>query len=378
MTSIPILVCCDAGAAGRELLARRDMVLRWALTPAEAKAVVANDPPRLLLIREDMAEDVLRDLPAGIPAVVLLEPDGWPRHQRYAEAGATALVRASNRERILEAVSELTGLAFRVHPRVPINEVVSATIGDDTHYLEAAEVSASGIAVRNLPGARVGTRVTVDLHFLEPARELSAIVVRFGQDEGQVLAGLAFDGLTEDDRKALVSFIRQREAMMRMPEPENLTSDLGTYTLDLFHHGGADTRIFKDMMSAALFPVTGAVGPRMPSWLERVAGSLTSIERASLTGDTDVPFADPAVDLRVTLAHTRAGGGGMVSPSQGQRVLEFSRTLANEGTGRPAEVLHQITEIRAALLVEVYADRRTSALFQRASDAFQAAMASQA
>ena len=362
MTSIPLLVCCDAGAAGRELLARRDMILRWALTPAEAKAVVGADPPRLLLVREDMADDVLRDLPAGLPAVVLLEPDGWTRHQRYAQAGATALVRASNRERILEAVSELTGLAFRVHPRVPLTEVVNVDVEGEGHYLEAAEVSASGIAVRNLPGARVGTRVTVDLDFLDPARRLTALVVRFGQDEGQPLAGLAFDALTEDDRRGLINFIRDREAMVRLPEPENLTSDLGTYTLDLFHHNGADMRIFKEMLSSSMFPMSGAIGPRMPSWLERVAGSLTPIEQAALKGEDALPFADAAVELRLALAHGRAGAGGMVSPGLGQRVLEFARTLANVGTGKAPDVLHQITEIRAALLVDVYAHRRSSAL----------------
>lgn len=378
MSSIPLLVCCDAGAAGRELLARRDMILRWALTPAEAKAVVAVDPPRLLLIRESMADDVLRDLPVGLPAVVLLEADGWARHKRYAEAGATALVRASNRERILEAVSELTGLAFRIHPRLSITEVINMTIGDDTYYLQAAEISASGIAVRNLPGARVGTRVTVELDFLEPPRALTAIVVRFGQDEGQVLAGLAFDGLNDIDRKALSTFIKDRETETRMPEPEHLAEDPGTYSLDLFQHNGPDTRIFKDMMSASLFPIVGAVGPRMPSWLERVADSLTEVERSSLRGTTEVPFAGPALDLRLTLAHTRARAGGQISPALGQRVLEFSRTLANEGTSRPAEILHQITEIRAALLVEAYADRRASALPGLPSDSLPTAVASQA
>ena len=359
MTSIPLLVCCDAGAAGRELLARRDMVLRWALTPAEAHAVISADPPQLMLVREDMAEDVLRTLPNGLPVVVLLEPDGWSRHQRYAEAGATALVRASNRERILEAVSELTGLAFRVHPRVPLSEVFEVKVGDEHHFLEGAEISASGIAVRNLPGARVGTRVTVDLDFLSPGRRLSAMVVRFGQDDGQSLAGLTFDSLTEDDRQALAGFIRDREAQQELPDPENLTADLGTYTLDLFHQT-EDMRLFKEMMSASLFPLSGAVGPRMPSWLHKVASALTPIERDALQGNGEgLAFAAAAVDLRLTLAHARAGAReGSVRRGMGQRVLEFSRTLANEGTGRPALILRQITEIRAALLVDAYAHRR--------------------
>lgn len=359
MTSIPLLVCCDAGAAGRELLARRDMVLRWALTPAEAMAVVAVDPPRLVLVRESMADDVLRVLPGGLPVVVLLEPDGWVRHQRFAEAGATALVRASNRERILEAVSELTGLAFRVHPRIRLAEVVSATVGEETHFVEAAEISASGIALRNLPGARVGTRVTVEVDFLTPPRTLTALAVRFGQDDGQPLAGLAFDGLTENDRIALIEFIRERESMVELPEPVDLTTDIGTYTLDLFCNLGDDTRVFRDMMSSAMFPLNGAIGPRMPKWLERVCASLTEMERSALQGAVDVPaFASAAIDLRLMLAQSRAGAGGAISVEMGHRVLEFSRTLANEGTSRPAEVLRQITEIRAAILVEAYAHRR--------------------
>ena len=362
MTSIPLLVCCDAGAAGRELLARRDMILRWALTPAEAKSVIAIDPPWLVLVREDMAGDVLRETPAGLPVVVLLEPDGWVRHECYAEAGATALVRASNRERILEAVSELTGIPFRVYPRVPLTEVLNVEVDGEAHYLEAVEISASGIAVRNLPGARVGTRVMVDLDFLEPARRLSAIVVRFGQDDGQPLAGLTFNALHEDDRKTLVTFIREREAMLRLPEPENLTADLGPYTLDLFAHVGDDMRMFKDMLTSAMFPLDGAIAPRMPSWMQTVARSLTPLEQEALKGAQSPPFGSAAVELRLALAHGRAGAGGTVTPAMAARVLDFARTLANEGTGQSPKILHQIAEIRAALLVSAYADHRVSPL----------------
>ena len=361
MTSIPLLVCCDAGAAGRELLARRDMILRWALTPAEAQAVVAVDAPHLVLVREDMAEDVLRNLPQGLPTVVLLEPDGWTRHKRYAEMGATALVRASNRERILEAVSELTGLAFRVHPRLQLSEVLPVQVaGGEIHYLEVSEVSVSGIAVRNLPGARVGTRVRVDMDFLDPMRQLTAIVVRFGQDEGQPLAGLAFDALTDEDRRALGTFIREKEAARTFPEPENLTADIGTYTLDLFRQQSpTDVKVFKEMLSASMFPLPGALGPRMPHWLEKVAVSLTSLERDAVQGVKVPMFAQAALDLRLTLAQVRASSGGdVLTPGLGEQVLEFARTLANEGTGKPAELLVQITEIRAALLIMAYAHRR--------------------
>ncbi|MEM7678513.1 MAG: PilZ domain-containing protein [Myxococcota bacterium] len=363
MSSIPLLVCCDAGAAGRELLARRDMVLRWALTLDEAKAVFTADPPRLVLVREDMADDILTHLPSGLPAVVLLEPDGWSRRERYAEAGATALVRANNRERILEAVSELTGLSFRVHPRISLEKAVSVAVDGEIQSLEAVEMSGSGIAVRNLSGVRVGSRVTVELAFIDPSVTLAAVVVRFGQDEGQPLAGLAFDDPSGDDRAVLAEYIRKAQSQSPLPEPENLAYDPDTCTLDLLLlQAGADIRMFKDMMSAAMFPLSGAIGPRMPPWLENVAHQLTAIERAALRGASTVLFAVAAIEFRIALAYERAEAGGIVSSDMRLDVIEFSRSLVLEGEGMAPEILLQITEIRAALLIQAYADLGSASL----------------
>src|SRR5437762_8614450 len=109
MKRTPILVCCDAGAAGRVLLARRDLDLRWALTFEEARAVVKSGFPRLVVMREEVAAGLLetmREAKSTASSIVLLEEDGWSRYDGYLSRGATVLVRETNGRRILEAISE--------------------------------------------------------------------------------------------------------------------------------------------------------------------------------------------------------------------------------------------------------------------------------
>lgn len=353
-----ILVCCDAGALGRELLTRRDIALDWALTPAEAVAVATARPPRLVVTREDWALEFLRAVPdLGVPVIVLLEADGWERRQAYSDAGATALVRAGNKERIAEAIGELTGLSFPTHPRVPYQDVVDAWRGKDKLFLETIELSTSGVVVREFSGARVGDRLRLDFVMLDPPLTANAMVVRKDRDthNNQEVVGMCFVDLSDQERVRLERLIRgEVEKAEPLPEPIGLRPDLsGTYSLDLFATLGSEgDTAFRVLLRAAEQGQAG--GQRLPHWLERVGRSLSLLERrALLTGEPD--FASAAVDVRIGLARSLAESlRQLPTRDEGARALEFCRTLAEQSQGLPADHLSEVPQIRVGILRAVY------------------------
>src|SRR4051812_31800323 len=109
-----ILVLGDAGAVGGDLLRRAEIEILWALSVTEALAVQRRVGPPVCIVREPFAAELLRSRSPtrNLPAIVLLDPGGWAQRDEYFALGATALVQATSGERILEALSELTGLAF--------------------------------------------------------------------------------------------------------------------------------------------------------------------------------------------------------------------------------------------------------------------------
>ncbi|MBK6683436.1 MAG: PilZ domain-containing protein [Deltaproteobacteria bacterium] len=353
-----ILVCCDAGALGRELLTRRDIALDWALTIEEALAVVRVRPPRLVVTREDWALPFLKAVPdLGAPVVVLLEADGWERRQSYSDAGATALVRAANKERIAEAIGELTGLSFGVHPRVPYQDVVDAWRGKDKLFLETLEMSTSGVVVRDFAGSRVGDRVKLDFVMLDPPLSANAMVVRKDWDlqSNQEVVGLCFADLSDQERNRLERLIKAEvEKAEPLPEPVGLRPDLsGTYSLDLFATLGSEGDTpFRVLLRAAEQGQAG--GQRLPHWLERVGRSLTLLERrALLTGVPD--FASAAVDVRIGLARALAESlRQLPTRDEGSRALEFCRTLAEQSKDAPQDQRAEVPQIRVGILRAVY------------------------
>lgn len=363
MKSIRILVCADAGAAGRDLLARRDVLLEWALTPEEAVAALQGGPPDVILAREDFVLTLLRHgrkVVQGTPVIVLLESDGWERRDAFFEAGATALVRASNRERILEALSELTGLSTSVHPRVPYGDVVDVGIGGERRFYEAVELSSSGISVRDLPAVELGTIVDVTLVMMDPPYTFSAMVIRQQPDRHGRLSSLAFNAISDDERAMLLDEIaHKRRALEPLPEPVGLTTDLSgsTYTLDLFTamQGESSNARYHRILMELLEAGEDMIQVRSPRWLRRVCRHLSELERRALTGGPAPEYALAALDMRIDLAHSRAFNLRAV-PSQKEvdLCLDFCRALAVDSLDSDVEDLAQVAAIRAELLREVY------------------------
>ncbi len=365
MTKRRILVACDAGAAGRELLTRRDLDLGWALTASEAKAWMKAATPDVVLTREEIATEVLAAAKAlrHPPAcVVLLDPDGWDRRSTYFEGGATGLVQASNRARILEAVSNLTGLAFASHKRVPFRDVVEVSWRGETHLLETRDLSVSGVAVGGMESAVIGERIRVAFVMAEPQVVVDGVVVRRGREEGEHVVGVSFCDVDARSRAGLEGIIEAEAANLPViPEPVSMTTDLaGTFTIDLNTAMAASRRPeegFRDMLEKSADSRDGE-GPRLPRWLARVEKSLTRVERLALRGG-EPRFASDAVNARIRIERARARlDGHGPTHDDCKAVLEISRNLASEAAMAPSEVLADVPNIRAALLLGVYGATR--------------------
>lgn len=359
--TLRILVCSDAGAAGRDLLARRDVLLEWALTPEEAVASVQRRLPHVVLAREEFALTFMRYTNLrNVPVIVLLESDGWERRDAYFGAGATVLVRASNRDRILEALSEVSGLSTPRYPRVPYSDVLDVEIEGEHMLLESAELSATNVSVRDFPAVPIGTICKVTFVMMEMPVTVTALVTRHQPDLGGSVTGLAFNAISDDEREALLELIESKiRALDPLPEPVGLTTDLSgsTYTLDLFSAMAEVStndpyhQMLRDMVSAG----DDLSSVKAPRWLKRVRRHLTELEERALTTGHAPEYAMAALDMRIDLARSRAALMLEVpSPKEVELCLDFCRALAVDSVESDPNDLCQVAEIRAALLREIY------------------------
>lgn len=355
----PVLVVCDAGAAGRDLLVRKDLELMWALTAEEASACLKQAHPELVLVREAMAAEVLsyaRSLDQPPSVMVLLEPDGWANRQGYLKLGASALAQSSGRERILEGVSELTGRTFPDHIRVPFTEFVDVHCAEASHLAETVDMSSTGIGLRYLPDAEIGVAVRVQIDSLDPPLSLPAMVIRRSPE----VVGLRFLELSAEVQARLNHLVDVQTARFPPPEmPEGLTVDLaGTFTMELFECGTFDLdgdRKFKTMLSHAVLEGQ-TTRDNWPRWLVNLESKLTPLERRDFANDPLTHPASAAVDLRIMLARTRTEEPyTFPTPQIVQQVLDFSRLL-EDFEGAPEADLADIASLRGQLLRAVYGD----------------------
>lgn len=362
MTRLSILVLSDAGFAGRALLGRRDVELRWALTRREAIAALRRKPfPKLALAREELALDYLKDArkePGAPPCLVLAEPKGLQRAQTYFAAGATVIAAESAEARVLEAIAGLTGLAFRQMPRVPFSTVVDLAIGEQRLFLESVDLSTSGVTVRGLPLslAQVGMRAELHLMMLEPALTATGVVTRAFEEAGEMVGALSFEVISPQDRSRITALVEEeRKKAPSLPEPVGLTSDLsGQFTLDLHQQMLTDDRAveaYRTMLTERIRR-PGAVA-RVPTWLERIGRSLTDCERAAILGRPAPDFTRATIEARIRLYRLRIEEG---APRERDTVaaIELCNGLAQLADREPEPVLADVTEIRAALLREIY------------------------
>lgn len=364
MRKISMLICGDAGAAGRVLLARRDLEVRWALTAAEAKAVLdrSGEPGSAIsavIVREELALEVLALLgrmSAPPPCVVVVEQSGWARGEDYFAHGAMALVEESSTGRILEAVSELTGASFSTFPRVPYDKVLDVSSEGGRCYASAMDLSGSGVSVRGLMNAWIGLGVEVTFVMMDPPIVASGVVVRRELEGEELVAGVCFTGIDPADRARISAFVaEQHRALAPPPEPMGLTVDLaGPLTSDLGEVIDADARS-EEIYRAMLRDLVQEPRSPAPTWLGRVAAALTPIERAAVASGTGPAWLEAVIALRIELRRSRLDiDEHSDDERQLDRVVQLCCAMATECEGCSAEVAVQVTRIRADLLREVF------------------------
>ncbi|MCK6544675.1 PilZ domain-containing protein [Myxococcota bacterium] len=359
MKRTPILVCSDAGSAGRVLLARRDLDIRWALTVPEAVAVLDSGFPRVLVTREELAGEVLeaarrRDHP--VPSIVLLDAEGWARADAHFSRGATALVRESACGRILEAISELTGVPFAQYPRVPYVTPIDAETNGVSCFIESLDLSPSGLTVRGLELPEVGQVVELTFSMLEPPLVATGIVVRTFVEDGESVAGLAFRDLEAVTQARLVMLVEQvRQSAPKLPEPSDFSTDLGSRTLDLeieLVQLGNASAAYRDLLRGAL---SGRETTVLPSWLRRLAAQLSATERRAVLAEPVPAWAHQTLELRLELGRKRLDAAlPALDDSDARRVIDLVCALAVENEHGAPEALVEICEVRASLLREIY------------------------
>lgn len=343
-----IVVAADAGAAGRSLLEHDDLSIWWALTSREVRAALQH-PFDLIVTREELADVALEGNKADV--LVLLEPDSWGLHDQYFKAGATGLVQASNSARVVEAVSELTGVAFAEHPWVEVSEFVSVR-DSDLGFVRVLRLSQGGLELEMADlRFQQGQRLVLELDFLPGAPAVPCAIVRM-PDKSRSSWGLAFE--TPDE--AVVSHIKKFVGSISsdLPSPVSLTADLGTCTLDLMMRPEEDKKT-AECRSRLKAVLQDDKADRIPRWIRSLKDSLTPLEMAVLSGDRIDPMASEAIDIRLEL--------GMIAVDQPadlqlnrrtQRVIEFARSLALTYEEADASVLLDVMRMRAALLAGVY------------------------
>jgi hypothetical protein len=353
-----ILVVTDAGSAGRFLLARKDVDVRWALTVEEALAVVKLVHPEVCVVREELAAELMTAFKKETrvpPVVVLLEKNGWDRRDLYFGLGATALAVESANERILEAVSELTGISFFDRPRVQFSTVLDVEIDGEPAFIETTELSVSGVTVRGFPVPKIGARAELDFVMAEPPVRTTAMVVRTYEHAGETICGMCFVGLDEERRMAIENLVESvSKAEPLLPDPAGFTGDLGTFTLDLREEvggGNEANQVYINMLHEAVKNKTAKV----PSWVRRVEGALTKVERASIES-AQPAWAEASIVLRIDLERARREHT-LTQDAAISRAIEHCCVLATEAKGAAREMLIEVATIRAAVLREAYAPR---------------------
>jgi hypothetical protein len=347
------LVYGDLRGAGHELLSRSDLDLRWALTLHEALAVSKRVKLDLVIASDHYALAYLSaraELPSHPPCIVLLGDHHLDEKAAFEEAGATALVSGSDPQRIVEAISELTGLTFRDHPRVPLHTVVDVQYGNDSHLLYTFDLSISGVCIRDLPEAKYGDRATVTFDLFDPPLTAEAMVVRsFNLPEAKC-TGLAFVELKEEDRKRIEHLVAKELVSMPMFTTSDIADMPGEQTIDLLtalrNKSDEGLSEYLDMLTAIVHSKADAG----PSWLFEVAAKLTETEREALRGKGP-EWAKTAVSVRLDLKRQiidRSSSGDFSS------AMEFCSAMAGEVKSATVDQAVDATSIRSAILRAVY------------------------
>ncbi len=350
---VPTLVYGDLRGAGHELLSRGDLDLRWALTLHEALAVSRRVKLDLVIASDQFALAYLASraaLPHRPPCIVLLGADYLAKQDELQAAGATVLVSASDPRRVVEAISELTGLTFRDHPRVPLHTVVDVQIKNDNHFLSTFDVSLSGVCIRDLPNARFGDKATITFDLFDPPLTVDAMVVRaFNVPEARC-TGLCFTDLSDADRSRIAELVRQELAGLPMFTTTDIGALPGDRTIDLLTALGRQSDAGLSEYLSMIRSIVDGTRDDAPSWVFEVAAKLTDTERRAIVSASPA-WARTAVELRIDLKRQVVDQGAAFDVTA---AMDFCKLMAADVEGSTDDEAVDATSIRSALLRGVY------------------------
>lgn len=364
-TNVPILVCGNAGTVGGDLLRRRDITTYWALTIAECVAVMKRVGPRVCIVREEHAEALLKAKPStsSTAILVLMREEEWTGAEGLFAAGATALVHGGAPDRILEAVSELTGLAFAQYPRVLYQTAVEIQVaGRDAQFLETVNLSASGVCVRGLDAVSLGLGAKVSFPLMEPPLETPALVVRCFEEKGKPMAGLAFTELKGEERARLIALVEQELAAhagsavtIDVSEIEELEledkrrpSEVAVAELREMLRGVHHESMRETMREAAIQSMK-------KDSIVKLESKLTDAERKTMLGEPAPAWAEPALQARLQI-HLDRRDSGQPSEKTVQETLVLCRNMGDAIASDDHDSMVEVTATRAGLLREIYAE----------------------
>jgi hypothetical protein len=358
--AVSILICRDAGSAGRMLLQRHDLRVRWALTPAEVAAVIKLTKCAVCITRDSLAKHTLvsaakADRP--IATIVLLEPEQWSSWREYFEAGATSVLQATATEQLLDAMSDATGLSFRNSPRVPFKNEVKFALGAEGGSWRSLNLSSTGIAIMDFPPYALGSEVDLAFDLHNKRFEFNAVVsqiLRVGQRRA---VGLEFREVTPELQMNLDEIIQGELKRIRpTTEPvEDFDEALDEGTLLALRNSNVQ-RDALTLMRVLTSGGTVASADAAAPWLVAACESLSSIEVAAVRNPNSAPkWAQEAVAARLRVYQIRANAGSNIPPeAEIREVFAFCQRLAETAEGADEASLVQVTNIRADLLHALY------------------------
>jgi hypothetical protein len=338
--SIPVLVYGELSEVAHELLGRRGLELRWAMTLEEALAVNRQVPIELAITTDPYAREYLKHregLESKSPCIVVVDQEG--REIEYLAAGATVV---ATPETILEAVSELTGLAFRMHPRLELQTVVDVQIDNQNYFLTTIDVSASGVAIAGFPNAQYGARADLRFDMFDPPLLAQAMVVRTFQRDEQQCAGLCFVDMAWEDRARLRMMIERDRA--ETSEMTELHRGKDTQDLLALLREDADGGVAEYVRM--LMDTVAGRSTSMPSWLRELANELTVTERSAIERG-DHSWARAAVGMRVELRRRLIDAANAFDA---RAALDLCRAIAIETRRESDQAASDATIIRAHVL----------------------------
>lgn len=354
---VSILICKDAGAASRTLLARADLRIRWALTQAEATAVIRMTKCAVVITRAALAKEALAECSKAdrpISSIVLLEQSQWSAWREYFEAGATSVLRASAADELLDAMTDATGVAFRTAPRVPFKTPVRFSEGGGAWT--SLNLSSTGICLIDFPPYALGSEVDLVFNISGKDYEFNAVISQIFRVGQHRAVGLAFRDLSPELQMTVDEYtLRANQHARLVTEPVEEFDPLDENTLMKLR----STTVQGDslaLMRALTSDGTVSAADHAAPWLVAATQTLSPIEMEAIQSPKSAPaWAHDALLARLRAYQARArAGSGAPSEKDVREVFGLCQRLAESAASFDPDSLVQVTNVRGEILRALY------------------------